>query len=118
MRLALRIKVKKIFRNGKAEVPATLYYLYYYDVKVLLVVFFYKVLIERLTVSLGGHLFDKKLNVLAIAFGPESRLYPHAMLSSPFMPLPEELIMKTCFYAVFGHAQPRELHHRKQKHQD
>lgn len=89
MQLALRITVKKQFsRNGKTEVPATLYYLDYCDVKVLLVVFFYKVLIECLTVSLGGHLFDKKLDVLAIAFGPESRLYPHAMLSIQFMPLP------------------------------
>jgi hypothetical protein len=60
-----------------------LYYLDYYDVKVLLAVFFYKVLIERLKVSPGGHLLDKKLNVLAIAFGPESRLYPHDYVVKP-----------------------------------
>ena len=83
MRLTLRIKVKKIFRNGETEVPATLYYPDYYDVKVLLAVFFYKVLIERLKVSPRSHLFDKKFNVFAIAFGPEIGLYPHAYVVNP-----------------------------------
>jgi len=91
MRLTLRIKVKKaIFRNGETEVPATLYYPDYYDVKVLLAVFFYKVLIERLNVSPRGHLFDKSIKNSMSLPSPSARRsdsIPMTMLSIQFMPL-------------------------------